>query len=425
MCQLREKEKTNRQLREKENTNFLIPVVKRKKRERELAQPHATFSTRKELKMKQESAFTIYGANQHFHLASCNFEMATTLSEAYRDNPLHLHHIIPLDFSSIRTLPDSHAWPQSEDDDDNNKDNYDNDDGPCIPIIDLMDPNAIELIGLACEQWGAFQLKNHGIPLNVMEEVEEEAKRLFNLPVNRKLKALRSGGGATGYGRARISPFFPKHMWHEGFTIMGSSCDDAKKMWPNDYARFCNTMDNYQNQMKMLAEKLTNMIFNLLGVSEEQKAWINTFPQLCEAVQLNFYPCCPEPNRAMGLAPHTDTSLLTILHQNQTNGLQIFKEGAGWVPVHPHPHTLVVHTGDILHILSNSRFRCALHRVMVNGLRQRYSMAYFYGPPMDYVLSPLVLHSLPLFRSLSVKEYIGIKAKNLGGALNLIRMLQN
>ncbi|KAG5098447.1 hypothetical protein JHK82_048301 [Glycine max] len=134
--------------------------------------------------------------------------MATTLSEAYRDHPLHLHHIIPLDFSSLRTLPDSHAWPQSEDGD-GDDDNHGI--GSPIPIIDLMDPNAMELIGLACENWGAFQLKNHGIPLSVVEEVEEEAKRLFALPADRKLKALRSVTvPCHGYGRARISPFFPK-----------------------------------------------------------------------------------------------------------------------------------------------------------------------------------------------------------------------
>lgn len=183
-------------------------------------------------------------------------------------------------------------------------------------------------------------------------------------------------------------------------------------------------MENYQKQMKMLAEKLTHMMLRLLGICEDEKGWVGS-RNLCEAVQLNFYPCCPEPNRAMGLAPHTDTSLLTILHQSQTNGLQIFKEGAGWVPVHPHPNTLVVHTGDILHILSNSRFHCALHRVMVNSERQRYSVAYFYGPPLDYVLSPLLLSSFPRFRSLSVKEYIAIKAKNLGQALSLITTIQN
>jgi len=126
----------------------------------------------------------------------------------------------------------------------------------------------------------------------------------------------------------------------------------------------------------------------------------------------------------MGLAPHTDTTLFTILHQSQTSGLQIFKEGVGYVPVDPHPNTLVVNTGDILHILSNSRFRCSLHRVVVNDIRDRYSMAYFYGPPVDYLVSPYVGdNSLPRFRALTVKDYIGIKAKNLGGALSLISTL--
>ncbi|KAI4316271.1 hypothetical protein L6164_024268 [Bauhinia variegata] len=354
-----------------------------------------------------------------------------TLSEAYRDLSLPLHHIIPLDFSSVGSLPDSHAWLQSDDEDYRHRFSFNG--GSCsgydgaglsIPVIDLLDPNATELIGLACENWGAFQLRNHGISRNLIEEVELEAKHLFALPTEQKVKALRSPGGATGYGRARISPFFPKYMWHEGFTIMGSPSGDAKKIWPNGSARFCDLMEEYQKQMKVLAEQLTHIIFKFLNISEEEKInWVGS-TNSTGAVQLNSYPCCPEPKRAMGLAPHTDTSLLTIVHQSQTTGLQIFKEGLGWVPVHPHPSALVVNIGDLFHIISNARFPCVLHRVTVNRTHQRYSVAYFYGPPVDYVVSPIpatVLNkSVARFRSVTVKEYIGIKAKNLGGALALI-----
>ncbi|XP_028779367.1 gibberellin 3-beta-dioxygenase 1-like [Neltuma alba] len=337
--------------------------------------------------------------------------MASTLSEAYRDHPQYLHHIMPIDFSSVRSLPDSHAWPQTVDNDGRS--------GPSssIPVIDLMDPNAVELIGLACEEWGAFQLKNHGVALRLLEEVEAEAKRLFALPAKQKLKALRSPNGATGYGRARISPFFPKYMWHEGFTIMGSPFQDAKQIWPHDYAPFCELMEDYQKQMKVLAEKLTGMILRYLGTSEEEAKWLGSGGNT-GAVQLNYYPRCPEPNRAMGLAPHTDTSLFTILHQSQTRGLQIFKDQAGWVPVQPDPRALVVNAGDLLHIISNARFPCVLHRVIVNRVEHRYSVAYFYGPPLDYVLLPLAEEAR--FRGVTVKEYIGIKAKNLGKALSLI-----
>ncbi|XP_020202966.1 gibberellin 3-beta-dioxygenase 1 [Cajanus cajan] len=341
--------------------------------------------------------------------------MESALGEAYKEHPIHLGHIVPLDFSSLPTLPDSHAWSPSNDD-------YSfpcNDASSSIPIIDLMDPNAMHLIGHACETWGAFQVKNHGIPFGVIERVEQEAKRLFSLPTQQKLKALRSPGGATGYGRARISQFFHKFMWHEGFTIIGSPSHDVKKIWPNDYAHFCDLMEKYEKEMKVLAERLTKMMLELLGIREEKRKWVGS-KNTNGAVQLNFYPSCPEPKRAMGLAPHTDTSLFTILHQTQTTGLEIFKEGKGWVPVHPHPNALVVNTGDFFHIMSNARFRCALHRVTVNRTRKRYSVAYFYYPPMDYEVSPFDLNSAARFRPVTVKEYNGIKAKNFGQALSLI-----
>lgn len=181
------------------------------------------------------------------------------------------------------------------------------------------------------------------------------------------------------------------------------------------------SMENYQKQMKILAEKLTRIILNFLGISKEESEWVGSSGSN-GAVQLNYYPQCPEPNRAMGLAPHTDTSLLTILHQSQIEGLQIFKDQLGWVTVRPDPHALVVNAGDFLHIISNARFHCVLHRVIVNRLQHRYSVAYFYSPPLDYVLTS----SLPLgdeqarFRGVTVKEYIEIKAKDLGKALSLI-----
>lgn len=163
----------------------------------------------------------------------------TTLSEAYRDDPLHLHHIIPLDFDSIKSVvPESHLWPPQI-----NESlavvHTDNNVQPTIPIISLTDPKVVELIGHACQTWGMFQVINHGLPVSLVENVESEARRFFALPAREKRKVLRSPGGGTGFGAARIAPFFSKSMWHEGFTIMGSSVEHAKELWPDDYQRFC------------------------------------------------------------------------------------------------------------------------------------------------------------------------------------------
>ena len=183
-------------------------------------------------------------------------------------------------------------------------------------------------------------------------------------------------------------------------------------------------MEDYQKRMKELAITLMHLILKSLDISEEERTRVVSAGGARTALQLNSYPFCPDPNRAMGLAPHTDTSLLTILHQSTVNGLQIFKDGVGWVLVSPTNGSLVVNVGDLLHILSNSQFPNVLHRVVLRKEnQQRLSLAYFYCLPSDFHLSPLALNStqMPLFRSVSVRDYIGIKARNLEKALSLIR----
>ncbi|KAI9191147.1 hypothetical protein LWI28_004258 [Acer negundo] len=181
--------------------------------------------------------------------------------------------------------------------------------------------------------------------------------------------------------------------------------------------------------MNILAEQLTKLIFKSLDISEEEEEMDQWWVDPSTALQLNSYPCCPDPSRALGLAPHTDTSLITILHQSSTTinggGLQVFNEGVGWVQVVPVSGALVVNVGDLLHILSNGRFINVLHRVFVNQNLQRLSMAYFYNPPIGFRVAPLakLLNSsgqVPQYRSVTVREFISIKAKSLDKALSFI-----
>ncbi|XP_014500883.2 gibberellin 3-beta-dioxygenase 1 [Vigna radiata var. radiata] len=340
----------------------------------------------------------------------------STLNEAYLEHPLTLGDIIPIDFSSSLSLPDSHTWSQPIDDD---VFSLKSPVSSPMPIIDMMDPNAKKLIALACENWGGFHLKNHGIPLAVIQGAEDELQRLFSLPIQQKMKALRSPAGATGYGIPRISPFFPKFMWHEGFTIIGSPSHDAKKLWPNDYQQFSDKMEKYQKEMNTLAEVLTETVLDVLEIPEEKRKWMGT-SDVSTILQLNFYPSCPEPNRAMGLAPHTDSSIFTIVNVKES-GLQLMKEGK-WIPVQPPPDTLLVHAGDFLHMMSNGRFCSPLHRVVSTVSKKRFSIAYFYSPPTDYVVSPSLTGDLDVarFRDVTVMEYIGIKADNFGKSLSVI-----
>ncbi|KAL2544747.1 Gibberellin 3-beta-dioxygenase 1 [Forsythia ovata] len=351
-----------------------------------------------------------------------------TLSQAYKDDPLDLQHIIPLDFDSVHKLPDSHTWSDHVSCLDSEKYAYlkhaSINEESSVPIIDLSAPNVVELVGNACQVWGMFHVINHGVSSSLVDDVDSCARQLFSLPTQQKLKTLRAPGGATGYGAARISPFFSKLMWHEGFTIIGSAVEHAKELWPHDYEEFCNVMDTYQKKMKSLAYQILLLILKFLDTTQEEEETISITSIYGSegALQLNSYPCCPDPNRAIGLAPHTDSLLLTILHQSETNGLQIHRNGVGWLSVPPISGSLVVNIGDLLHIMSNGRFPTVYHRAVPNQNRHRISIAYFYGPPADSIVGPLSKLPFPRYRSLTVKEYISLKNKHLERALSLIKI---
>ncbi|GMI83960.1 ARABIDOPSIS THALIANA GIBBERELLIN 3-OXIDASE 3, gibberellin 3-oxidase 3 [Hibiscus trionum] len=336
------------------------------------------------------------------------------------------NHLLPIDFTTVSTVPDSHAWSPTS----SPSHLPINDDKPLLPVIDIGKPDAYELVRHACEEWGAFQVINHGVPLSLFSETVFQARRLFSLPMEKKHLVARPPSGTAGYGSHRISAFFPKLMWTEGYRMMGSPVEHARKLWPQDHAKFCEVMEQWQAEMKTLTERIVAMMFGSLGLTnEEEMQWFesqNGCDQPLCVLQLNSYPVCPDPERAMGLAPHTDSSLITLLDQGNISGLQVYKEGEGWVSVEPIEGAVVVNVGDLMQVVSNGRFKSVLHRAVVNKTHHRVSNAFFYGPPWDVKVSPLrklVDSDHPqLYRSLMWKEYLQIKKNEISGALEAIRL---
>ncbi|KAK4410579.1 Gibberellin 3-beta-dioxygenase 1 [Sesamum angolense] len=129
----------------------------------------------------------------------------------------------------------------------------------------------------------------------------------------------------------------------------------------------------------------------------------------------------------MGMAAHTDSTILNILHQSNTSGLQVFRgDGSGWVTLQPHPGALVILIGDFMHILSNWLYLNPLHRAVVNQTRHRLSIVYLHGPPSSVKIGPLtqpVDHNFPpLYRPVTWSEYLGIKAQYFDKALSTISL---
>jgi len=189
-------------------------------------------------------------------------------------------------------------------------------------------------------------------------------------------------------------------------------------------------IEEYNKEMKKLAERVMQLMLLSLGLTEEDIRWVGPmkeFRHTTPVLQLNSYPACPNPERAMGLAAHTDSSLLTILYQSQTSGLQVLRPDdqfgpARWVTVPPIPGALVVNVGDLCHILSNGRFQSVLHRAMVNRTHHRISAAYICGPPAHVKVSPIARSVGPAYRPVTWREYLGLKARLFDKALASIKV---
>lgn len=144
---------------------------------------------------------------------------------------LKIHH--PNNFG-FKSIPDSHDWSDLYDHPIADPIGRDS-----VPVIDLNDPNLINKIGKACEEWGVFLIRNHDVKPELLNQFDSQIHRLFALPVDVKLKVAKTEGHDAGYGGVPISHLFPKFMWYEGFGITNSSLlDQAQKLWPDDYSSF-------------------------------------------------------------------------------------------------------------------------------------------------------------------------------------------
>lgn len=117
-----------------------------------------------------------------------------------------------------------------------------------IPVIDLaalQDSHVDESkrkriiadIATACKNWGAFQLVNHGIHLDVIEKARDQARQMFELPSETRWKAKRQPGSLSGYGNgAIIGDPVKNEIASEAITFgypQSQAAVIASKLWAN------------------------------------------------------------------------------------------------------------------------------------------------------------------------------------------------
>lgn len=112
----------------------------------------------------------------------------------------------------------------------------------------------------------------------------------------------------------------------------------------------------YAQETKYLFLMLMEAIFEslrLVGTTEnnttEEDEMLKEFQDGSQLMVVNCYPPCPQPDLTLGMPPHSDYGFLTLLLQDEVEGLQIQKQDQ-WVTVEPIPNSFVVNVGDHLEV---------------------------------------------------------------------------
>ncbi|CAO2842268.1 unnamed protein product [Amaranthus hypochondriacus] len=285
-----------------------------------------------------------------------------------------------------------------------------------IPIIDMEalicgDGVELEKLHSTCQEWGFFQLINHGVSSSLIEKFKLETKELFDLPIEEKKRYWQTPTDVEGFGQAFVVSDEQKLDWADMFFLTMLPKHLRKShLFPNLPLPYRDTLEKYSTEIKTLATKMLGYMLKALNISDE-----NVFGEGHQSIRMNYYPPCPQPEKAIGLTPHTDeTVLITILLQiTQVEGLQIFKDNR-WVPVMPQPHAFIVNIGDVLELMTNGIYRSVKHRAVVNAEKERISVATFHAPGVDIEVGPipkLLNNNPPRFTTISMVDYWDIFLK--------------
>lgn len=66
--------------------------------------------------------------------------------------------------------------------------------------------------------------------------------------------------------------------------------------------------------------------------------------------RFNYYPPCPIPENVLGQKPHSDTGTMTLLLQDEVEGLQVLKDNQ-WFRVPVVPQAIFVNIADRLEVI--------------------------------------------------------------------------
>ncbi|XP_066319905.1 2'-deoxymugineic-acid 2'-dioxygenase-like [Miscanthus floridulus] len=311
-----------------------------------------------------------------------------------------------------------------------------------IPVVDLGgdDPDRMaEQIVAAGREFGFFQVINHGVPEDVMGAMMSAAEEFFKLPTEEKMAHYSTDSTKlprfhTSVGKEQEQLLY----WRDCLKIGCYPFEEFRHQWPEKPAGLAGALEPYTAAVRGVALRVLRLAASGMGLADE--AHFEAGGELTAGpviMNVNHYVACPDPSLTLGIAPHCDPNVVTVLMDNGVRGLQARRrhrhghqgDGEGWVDVDPPPGAFVVNFGHQMEVVTNGRVRAGEHRAVTNARAPRTSVAAFVMPAMGCVVSPAAgmvpEGEAPFLRPYTYQEFVGVYTAANGDRDAVLARLRN
>ncbi|KAF7817784.1 1-aminocyclopropane-1-carboxylate oxidase-like protein 1-like [Senna tora] len=292
-----------------------------------------------------------------------------------------------------------------------------------IPVIDLnhfqqpttLRKHIIDEVRHASETWGFFQVVNHGIPKHDLDDMIEGVRRFNEQPHHVKKQYYSRDTSKKVRFFSNFDLYQSKAAnWRD--TILCAMAPHSPN--PQEIPSACREITiRYSEHMKKLGVGVLELLSEALGLKPKHLEDMECGKG--HTLVSHYYPACPEPDKTMGTAEHSDPDFFTILLQDNIGGLQLLYQ-SHWLHIHPLEGALV--------LISNDRFKSARHRVLANLEGPRISVACFFSThyqPSQLLYGPikeLLSEECPaLYKQTRVSDYVAYyNSRGLGHPISAL-----
>jgi len=161
-------------------------------------------------------------------------------------------------------------------------------------------------------------------------------------------------------------------------------------IFPSSHPSFRTRCEILHTELQTLSARLLSLL--AVALQKPPSFFDNYLTDSLSTLRLLHYPPVPTARQQeLICTPHTDSGILTLLHQDKTGGLEVRSSDGAWVPAPYVAGSIVVNIGDLMSKVSAGRWVATFHRVRSArregpAIQGRYSVPFFFEPGLNCVV---------------------------------------